>query len=123
MKRAAVTTVVLGILLAAFWLPPLGARQYDAGARFEYLRLVPKSPRAFGATIDTAKYTYVYEACAAGQERWECRQFEAPHDEDEALRRAITTLGAERWELASVIAPQPNVFPPGLTYLFKRQLR
>ena len=123
MKRAALTTAVLGILLAAFSLPLRGARQHDGGARFEYLRLVPKSPRAFGATIDTAKYTYVFEACAAGVERWECRHFEAPHDGDEALRLAITTLGAERWELVSVIPPERNIYPSGLTYLFKRQLR
>lgn len=88
-----------------------------------YLRLVPKSPKVFGATMDMATYTSVYEACAAGQERWDCRQFEAPHDDDEALRRAITTLGAERWELVSVIAPEPNTYPSGLTYLFQRQLR
>jgi hypothetical protein len=126
MKRAALVGIVFAAIGAGLLLPSLSARQYDVGARFEYLRLTPGLPlpaHLNGQVIDPSKLPRGYQACLAKPADWECRQFGAPTS-DEALRRALTTLGAERWELVSVIEQSPNVgWPEGMTYLFKRQLR
>jgi hypothetical protein len=115
MRKAAYLTLVLVALATS----AVVARQGTAATRWQYLHVLPgisgplDQPRPVG-----------YRACQAFETGWTCRSFESAKDTsgDDALARVFTRLGAEGWELVTVIDETQHLsYPKGLTYLFKRE--
>jgi hypothetical protein len=111
---------VVALAAIAFMVPSLVARQQTV-TRWEYLRITPGLPSPV-ATFDMSQDRLGYQACQAKDTEWKCRDFESKDNQDDALRSALATLGAEGWELVSTVAQAEGVsYPSGLTYLLKRQ--
>ena len=113
--------VIAALAAIAFTIPTLTARQ-QAATKWEYLRLTPGL--RLGMDYDMSQRPMGYRACEAKDAAWKCRDFKSADQQsnDDGLRRALATLGAEGWELVSSIDQQGNVaYPVGLTYLLKRQ--
>ena len=105
----------VAVALCALTVPSLGARQ-EVTTGWEYARLTPGLP-----SKPSAMKPLGYRACLAGEAEWTCREFESKDNQDEALRRALSTLGSEGWELVSAIDETETLsYPKGLTYLLKR---
>ena len=106
------------IALAA---PTIGARSSAATGQFAYLHLAPGLPAADGQLQPAG-----YKACEATAVEWKCRQFPSADEKpsDDGLRRAITALGLEGWEMVAVFDETAKLsYPKGQTYVFKRQVR
>ena len=111
---------IAALAAVAFTIPTLTARQRST-TKWEYVRLTPGL--RFGMDYDMSQRPMGYQACEARDAAWKCRDFKSADQQsnDDALRRALATLGAEGWELVSTIDQSGNiVYPVGLTYLLKR---
>ena len=122
MRTRSIGLAAIAALAAiAFTIPTLMARQQVATSG-RYLRLTPGL--RFGMDFDMSQRPMGYQACEAKDAAWKCRDFKSADQQsnDDALRRALATLGAEGWELVSTIEQSGTVvYPVGLTYLLKRQ--
>ena len=115
-NKAAIPLIVAAAL--ALGTAGGGLTAKTSAARFQYLRLTPGVPQP--GPLDT-RPQHGYQACEAKPKAWSCRTFKAAHPDD-GLRDAMTTLGAEGWELVSAVDEAEHLsYPKGLTYLFKRQ--
>lgn len=110
---------IVALAAIALTVPSLIAKQQTA-TKWEYLRL---APGLAGEIIDMSQHGY--QACEATEVEWRCREFKSGSrtSGDDALRRALATLGAEGWELVSTVdtARDGVVYPWGMTYVLKRQ--
>jgi len=116
MRTKAIGFASLALAAVVLAVATLTAKQ-PTPRRWEYLVLSP----GLRGNLDTTQHGY--EACEAKNAEWTCRPFRSLPTEfgDDALRRALATIGAEGWELVSVLEqPQNQGYPVGRTYLLKR---
>ena len=120
MSKVTISILAAFSVVALFELTANVGAQSSAG--FEYMRgaaySVSEESINRGERVTVVKTAY--RACKAAEVEWSCQVFPAG-PADASLRSMLTRLGAEGWELVSVVKDDEKAYG-GPTYLFKRSL-
>ena len=118
MSKVTLSILTAVSVVALFELTASVGAQSSAG--FEYMRgaAYTVSEESIVRGERTTLQKTVYRACKAAELEWSC-QILPGESENASLRSMLTRLGAEGWELVSVVKDDDKAYG-GPTYLFKR---